>query len=134
MAEVIFLLIIVSFTAIIFLNGATLLNSSNSSLRLTAINLANEQFAELERLAAAGNLSAGSYSFLGAADDLKNFGLYKDSDLAEKNPTAFQVSSAVKNYSAQENLYSATVLVSWTYAGKNYRLEAEKILRVKPAD
>ena len=127
--EVIFLVIIVSFVAMIFLNSTAKINNSDSALRLAALNLANEQFAELESRAAAGILSEGSYNFLGVAEDLKNFGIYQESDLAEKTPTNFSVSSTVKNYSG--NLFTASVAVEWTFAGKNHKLELEKILRMK---
>ena len=126
--NVVFLTLIVSFAAMIFLNGAAKINNSNSALRLIALNLSNEQFAELENLAASGNLQIGGYSFLGAADDLKNY------NVNENFPVEFSVTSTVENYLGYENLRLAKVKVSWNFDGKNYELENEKILRVKFSD
>ena len=128
MMNVIFLTLITSFTALIFLNGAGRVSESDSALRLTALNLANEQFAEIESLAEENNLTAGSYNFLGANDDLKNFGLYSDEDLQIKNPAEFKVTADVDNY--QDNLKNVKVTVKCNSANKNFEIELEKIVRV----
>ena len=128
MMNVIFLTLITSFTALIFLNGAERVSESDSALRLTALNLAEEQFAEIESLAEKNNLSAGSYNFLGDENNLKNFGLYKDEDLQNKTPAEFKVSADVENY--QDNLKNVKVTVKCTRAGKNFEIELEKIVRV----
>ena len=130
--NVIFLTLIVSITATIFLNGTAAKNNSNSALRLTALNLANEQFAELESRAATGNLFSGNYSFLGSAEDLKSYGLYETEN--EKLPVEFSVTSTVKNYLSYENLFMAEVKVEWTFEGQNYELKSEKIIRRKISD
>lgn len=70
--NVIFLTLITSFAAMILLNAAPRIRNSQSSLRLIALHLANEQFAQLESKAAAGELTAGSYDFLGNNADLEN--------------------------------------------------------------
>ncbi len=128
--NVIFLTLIVSFAALIFLNGATRVKESDSTSRLVALNLANEQFAEIEFLAATGNLSVGNYNFLGAAEDLKNYGLYTDDDLSKKIPVEFSVTANVKNYSGYENLRNVSVKVEWTFSGKDFKIELEKVVRV----
>ena len=128
--NVVFLTLIVSFAALIFLNGAKLVEEDNSALRLTALNLANEQFAEIEKLADEGNLSTGNFNFLGETEDLKSFGLYKDEDLQKKIPVNFSVTATVKNHSDFENLRNVAVAVDWTFAGKNFKIELEKIVRI----
>ncbi len=130
MMNVIFLTLIVSFTALIFLRGTEILGSdSNSTCRLIAINLANEQFAEIENLASEGRLSVGKKNFLGDAQDLKNFGLYSSTD---KTPVEFEVETEVKNYSG--NLCKVEILVRWTLVDKDFELPFEKIVRVKNLD
>lgn len=128
MMNVIFLTLIVSFTALIFLNGAGRVNESDSALRFAALNLANEQFAEIESLAEENNLSAGSYNFLGETGDLKNFGLYSDKDLQTKTPAEFTVIAKVENY--QDNLKNVKVIVKCTSTDKNFEIELEKVVRV----
>ena len=128
MMNVIFLTLIVSFTALIFLNGARRVNETDSALRLTALNLANEQFAEIEHLAAENNLSTGSHSFLGDENNLKNFGLYKDEDLQNKKPAEFTVTTSVENYS--DNLKNVKITVKCTHAEKNFEIELEKLVRI----
>ena len=129
MLSVVFLTLIVSFSAMIFLNGARRINNSAAELRLVALNLANEQIAEIESLAAKGNLSAGNFNFLGDAEDLKNFGLYRDEDLKTKTPVNFSVTSTVKNFSGYENLFEVEVKVAWTFEGKNFEVKLEKVIR-----
>ena len=74
--SIIFLTVIISFAAAILINAGSILKTSQSTLRLTAIHLANEQFAELESRAVAGNLSTGKIGYLGLSEDLttKNLG------------------------------------------------------------
>ena len=129
MMNVIFLTLIVSFTALIFLNGAARVKKSDADLQLTALNLANEQFAAIEYLATQETL-AGSYNFLGAAENLKSYGIYTDDDLTKKIPVEFAVTATVKNFSDYENLRNVTVKVSWTFNGKNFEIELEKLVRV----
>ena len=52
--SVVILTLITSFAAMILMNAAPRLTKPQSVLRLTAIHLANEQFAMLESLAASG--------------------------------------------------------------------------------
>ena len=128
MMNVIFLTLIVSFTALIFLNGAQRVNETDSALRLSALNLANEQFAEIEYLAAKNNLSTGSHSFLGDENNLKSFGLYKDEDLQNKKPAEFTVTTYVENYS--DNLKNVKITVKCTSTEKNFEIELEKLVLI----
>ena len=130
--NVIFLTLIVSFTALIFLNGAARINNSGTEFRLVALHLANEQFAEIESRASEGNLSAGSLNFLGAADDLKNFGIYNDKDLSTKTLVTFSVTSTAEKYIG--NLFKVEVKVSWNFAGKDFEIKLEKIVRAKKSE
>ena len=64
MLNVIFLTLITSFAAMILLNAAPRVRNSQSRLRLTALYLADEQFAQLESLAAGGTAPTSSETFL----------------------------------------------------------------------
>jgi|GEM_PF-2287559 len=125
MLNVVFLTLIVSFAAMIYLNGSAIVGNSNATLRLTALNLMNEQFAEIESLAGQGNLSAGEeFDFLGLQEDLISY------NASEKNPTEFKVTAAVKNFDS-ENLLRVSVKVTWKFNGRNFELESEKLVRVR---
>lgn len=124
MLNVIFLTLIVSLVAIIFLNGSEILNRSNATLRITAMNLIDEQFAEVESRAAHGNLSVGTLGFLGVEEDLKSY------NLDEKNPIDFKVSTVVQN-TAYENLFNVVVKVTWTLGEKNFEIESEKFVHLQ---
>ena len=74
--NVVFLTLIVSIGAQILLNANVKVQQRNSTLHLTAINLANEQFAEIESCASAGTLDAGNFLIRNLneyKDDLKSF-------------------------------------------------------------
>lgn len=126
--NVIFLTLILSFTALIFLNGIKFLNEDTSALNFTAINLANEQFAEIEFLAAENNLSAGNYNFLGDANNLKTFGLYNDKILQNKIPAEFTVTTSISDY--KNNLKNVKITVKCTSAKNNFEIELEKLVRI----
>ena len=104
MLNVVFLTLITSFAAMILLNAAPRVRNSQSQLQLTALYLAEEQFAQLESLAAGGTAPTSSEDFLGKPDDLitKNFG-GKD----------YQVIFSVKTEVSGSNPYQVTVTVSW---------------------
>ena len=120
--NVIFLTVITSFAAMILLNAATQAKNPQSILQLTALHVANEQFAQLESLAAADELEAGSYPFKGLDEDLttENFG--------EGSPVTFNVDTEVSNGGG--NLRKVTVTVSWTVGEKNFEIESERTVRV----
>ena len=119
--SVVFLTLIVSFVAQILLHANAKVQQRNSTAYLTAINLANEQFAELE----GQNLPAGNYDFLGDESDLKSFNGVK----ADSEPLKFEVITEPKNNSG--NLWTAKVTVKWTVGGKEKSVTSEKIIRAR---
>ena len=118
--NVVFLTLITSFAAMILLNTAPRVKNPQSTLRLTAIHLANEQFAQLESLAANHDLHGGSYPFLGVQDDLTNDSFH------EKNPVKFIVETQI---SVNGNLRTATVTVKID-GDENFLLTMERTMRV----
>ena len=120
--NVVFLTLITAFAATILMNAAPRLKNPQSVLKLTAIHLANEQFAMLESKAAAGELAAGSYDFLGVDEDLttENYGAGK--------PIKFEVATKV---TADNNLRNATVTVT-IVGDENFKLETERTILFVP--
>lgn len=118
--NVVILTLITSFAAMILLNAVPRAKNPQSTLRLTALYVANEQFAQLESLAAAGDLNGGSYSFRGLPEDLttENAGA----------PITFKVTTQVTNSGG--NLRKVSVKVSWTFNGKDFELASERMMRV----
>ncbi len=121
--SIIFLTVIISFAAAILINAGSILKTSQSTLRLTAIHLANEQFAELESRAVAGNLSTGKIGYLGLSEDLTT------KNLGQNNPITFSVKTEVSNGS-HTNMRKAKVTVEWNFDGKNSEVEFEKNIRL----
>ena len=121
MLNVVFLTLITSFAAMILLNAAPRVRNSQSRLRLTALYLAEEQFAQLESRAASGTAPTSSEIFLGNPDDLitKNFG-GKD----------YQVTFNVKTEVSDAAPYPVTVTVSWTDGGKNFEVTVQRMIWV----
>ena len=111
MLNVIFLTLITSLAAMILINAAPRAHNPQSTLRLTALYLANEQFAMLESKAAEGTLTPGDYNFLGDPDDLKNV-------------VDFNVETTV---TGTGNLRVAKVKVSWSDEDKDY-IEVERTI------
>lgn len=125
--NVVVLTLITALAATILMNAAPRLTNPQSVLRLTAIHLANEQFAMLESKAATGELAAGSYPFLGEKDDLttNNFG--------EGKPITFEVTTKVALHKDYENLRVATVTVT-IVDDENFKLELERTIRFVPQE
>ena len=119
--NVVFLTLITSFAAMILLNAAPRVRNPQSTMRLIALNLANEQLAQLEANAAAGE-SIGGGSFLGSNSDLTN-----DSFRSEDSPTVFTVETTI---SGSGTLRDAKVKVKWQFGGKNFEVEAERTICV----
>ena len=118
--NVIFLTVITSFAAMILLNAVPRARNPEATLRMTAIYLANEQFAELERRAAAGETLSGSYSFpTEYADDLTSYNLGAD------NPVEFTVDTNVSG-----NPPTAKVIVKWQFGGKDFQIKLERTIFV----
>ena len=113
--NVVFLTLITSFAAMILLNAAPRIGNPQATLRLTAIYLANEQFAELESLAARGKTLSSSY--LGKAEDLIT------TNLSDNNPIEFKVTT---NLSGNR----ATVKVSWQVGNDKFEIETERTIGI----
>ena len=122
--SVVFLLMITSFAALIFMNGAKKVINQNSALRIIALHLAEEQFAEIESRAAKGE-ALKNYSFLGNFDDLKNYYDSGDEDDSEIKPIIFNVTTSVKSDSRVE------VKVEWNLNGEKYSIAIEKVIHVQ---
>lgn len=118
--NVIFLTLITSFAAIILMNAAPRVKNPDMTLRLTAIYLAEEEFAELENLAASGELFSGSYEFLGENSDLTT---YNSSEKVD-----FEVKAIVTE---RNNLRDAKVTVT-IVDDENFKLEMERTILFVP--
>ena len=114
--NVVFLTVITSLAAMILMNAAPRARNHQSTLRLTAIYLANEQFAELESLAAREDIS-GSQPFLGNKDDLTS------NNLGEDNPIEFKVTTTVSGGRAK-------VKVTWQVGEDEFKIETERTIGI----
>ena len=76
----VFLTVIVSFTAMMTLQAITQVQRDDASLRLTAINWANEKFALIESAAQFGNVE----EFDGKTYEMESYGLYDKNDEEHK--------------------------------------------------
>lgn len=121
--NVIFLTLITSFAAMILINAVPRVRNPQSVLRLTAIHLANEQFAMIESKAAANG--ALELQCLVEPEDLttENFG-------ADESVN-FKVTSTDK---PDGNLHAVTVKVEWTVNGQEDFIEIERTICVVPKE
>lgn len=121
--NVIFLTMITSFAAMILLNAAPRVKNPQPTLRLTALYLAEEQFAYLEDKAAKGELTGVTYEFLGDPKELtiNNF--------SEKIDITFDMKTTVTE---SGNLRNAKVTVSWQFGGKDFKIETERTILFVP--
>lgn len=124
--NVVLLTLITSVAAMILMNAATRLKNPQAVLRLTAIHLANEQFAILESLAAQKIYPEERTTFQGEPSDLtsENFG----------NGTPIKFNVETTKVIVNGNLRGVTVKVSWTFGGENFELETERTIRVVPKE
>ena len=112
MLDVVFLTLITALAATILINAAPRAKNPQSTIRLIALHLANEQLAQLESLAAAGeNLTT---DFLGDTDDLKNV-------------VDFEVETTITKTG---NLRGIKVKVSWSDEDKDF-IEVKRTIYVK---
>ena len=111
----VFLTVIVSFTAMLTLQAITQVQRGDASLRLHAMNLANEKIALIE---------SGSSEDI-PEENLKSYGLYSEKDLKTKTPIIFKVTDTREDIG--ENLYKVTVTVTW----QDEKLEFEKVVRLE---
>ena len=123
--EVVLLTLITSFAAMILLNAVPRVKNPLATLKLTALYVAEEQFACLEYLAASGSLDAGSYTFKGRPADLTT-------ENAGKSPVKFTVDTKVSQV-GRGNLRRVTVTVKWTFDGKDFEVTTERRMRVVPS-
>lgn len=126
----VFLTLILSFVAAMALQTLTQSKNFDAALRLHATNLANEQFAMIESLAAQNHLENGTYNFLGDKDDLKSFGLIKKS--VDKIPVEFEITTNVsdeENFGAG-NLKKVEIIVTW----KNFERNFERTVRISDVE
>ena len=121
----IFLTLILSFTALMALQAMTRVKNGDQSLKLHAINLANEQLAMVESLAAQNNLSAVK-NFNGDNADLKSYALYHID--ADKTPVEFQVTTHID--AVTENLREVEVTVTWNDA----EIKLKKLIRISDGE
>ena len=113
MLNVVFLTLIASLAAMILINAATRVRNPQSTLRLTALYVANEQLAQMESLAASGN-------------ELTRETLVKDEDLKTTNfstgePIEFEVKTDIVGS-------KCTVTVSWTVKGQPDSVTVERTI------
>ena len=122
--DVVLLTLITSFAAVVLLNAHPQAKNPHSTLKLTALHLADEQLAYLESFGDSGELHADSYDFLGDNNDLvtENF--------SDEIPIEFSVTTRVDELGG--NLYRATVTVSWQAEGKDFEIESERTIRFVP--
>lgn len=118
--NVIFLTLITSFAAMILINAVPRVRNPQAVLRLTAIYLANEQFAMIESKAVAGELDL---NYMGKPEDLTT------ENYSENVPITFKVTSTDK---PNGNLHAVTVKVEWTANGRDSFVELERTIRVVP--
>lgn len=118
------LTLITSVTAMILLNALPRVKNPQATLKLTARYVAEEQFACLESMAAAGDLNASNYSFQGDDEDLTT------TNAGEGAPVKFTVDTEIS--SAGGNVRNVKVTVSWTLDGEDFKLESERRMRVVP--
>ena len=121
--NVIFLLMVTSFAALILLNGTKKVVNQNSALRIIALHLAEEQIAEIESRAAKGE-TLQNFSFLGKTADLKSYYDSGNEDNPEVKPIIFDVTTSVKSDSRVE------VKVEWTFNGEKDSIAVEKMIYV----
>ena len=119
--NVVLLTVITSFAAMILLNAVPRAKNPQATLKLTALYVAEEQFAQLESMAASGTLNAGSYSFRGL-----------DADLTTENAGAPIKFTVTTNVTSNGNVRKVSVKVSWTFDGKDFELASERTMRVVP--
>ena len=119
--NVVILTLITSFAAAILMNAAPRLKNPQSVLRLTAIHLANEEFAMLESLAAEGKSLATEDGFQATS---YNLGAGK--------PIVFDVKADVPDANPAE-ITALKVKVTVTIVGdENFKLETERTILFVP--
>ena len=109
MLNVVFLTLITSFAAMILLNAAPRVRNSQSQLRLTALYLAEEKFAELESAAV-----------------LKNEAPTNSTTTRNLDGREYTIKTEVSGAAP----YKVTITVSWIDGGKNFKVKAQRMIWV----
>ena len=113
--EVLALAIFLSAVAVCLLMYQTAAKAKSDGIhRLTAVYLAQTEFAYLEKAAAEGELTSGVCYWLGDAEDLRS------------NGGEFSVTSEIAVEGA--DVYLATVRVTWPERGRTRQLALERLL------
>ena len=120
MLNVIFLMMITAFAGMILLNAAPRVKNPQSTLRITALYLANEQLAQLENLAAAG-VEDLPKSFQGEPEDLIT------KNVSKENPITFEVKTEI---SGENNLRDVKVTVKWIIKSREDSVEVERTIYI----
>ena len=120
--SVVILTLVTSVIAVILLNAVPRVKNPQATLKLTARYVAEEQFACLESMAAAGDLNASSYPFKGRDEDLTT------TNAGEGLPVKFTVDTQISP--AGGNVRRVKVTVSWQLNGEDFKLTSERMMRV----
>ena len=120
MLNVVFLTLIASLAAMILMNAATRVRNPQSTLRLTALYVANEQLAQMESLAAAG--IEPTEKILVEEDDLET------NNFSTGEPIRFEVVPE----KIGGNTYKVTV--SWTVKGQPDSVTLERTIWIAKED
>ena len=117
MLSVVFLTTITSLAAMILFNAVPRVKNPQTTLRLTALYVANEQFAQLESLAAKG-------------EELPTNFLGKEEDLTTENAGA-PIKFSVETKPSNSNPCKVKIKVSWT--DKDF-IEVERTIWIAPKE
>lgn len=120
--NVVILTLITSFAAMILMNAAPRLKNPQSVLRLTAIHLANEQFAMLESLAANGESLSEQDGF-----QVTSY------NLGEENPIVFNVTADVPGVTNFAEVTALKITVTVTIVDDDdFKFETERTILFVP--
>lgn len=120
MLNVVFLTLIASLAAVILMNAATRVRNPQSTLRLTALYVANEQLAQMESLAARS---------IEPTEEI----LVEDADLKTTN---FSTGEPIRFEVVPEKIGGNTykVTVSWTVKGQEDSVTVERTIWIVPKE
>ncbi len=118
MLNVVFLTLIASLAAMILMNAATRVRNPQSTLRLTALYVANEQLAQMESLAARS---------IEPTEEI----LVKDADLKTTNFTGEPIEFTVDTEIVGSK---CTVTVSWAVKGQEDSVTVERTIWIAPKE
>ena len=107
--EVIFISLLVSFTAALIVRGLKTAVTANqtSAIKTAAIHIANSQMSEIEEYVNINRSLPSSYNFLDESD------LIYEDFLGMKEPVTFYIETEVSDSTLNSQLRRVTVKVSW---------------------